>query len=388
MAVFIKPKMDPIDMSILPEYSTCNSNFNCSFYSSRLWKSKYFKDTLTLFLGFILTVSGCTIGPDTIERDRFDYSAAITTSWKEQMLLNLVKIRYGDTPVFLEVTSIINQYGLEGDVRVLGVLNGLGSSFRQEYGGTGRYYDRPTITYIPMTGEKFARSLLTPVTPTTIMSFIQSGWPVDFVLRMTCDSINGIRNNSNSQMRRWKGDPEFEELLSVLKRIQGTNAIVIRTEKTKDGETTRLSFNQTMTQQVAQDAFTFKHLLRLNPDVNDFSVIFGAAPKSDKELTVLSRSMLQILIELAGSINVPKEHLEQGQVSYVPLISDVPHLINVYSGSQEPLNAFVAVEYNDFWFWIAKDDPESKRILSLLLLFFSLSETGSGTAPAITVGSG
>lgn len=385
MVIFVKPKTDSSDVSKLPEYSSCNSNFNDSIHSGRLWKSKYFKNALTLFLGFILSVSGCTIGPDTIERDRFDYSSAISESWKNQMLLNLVKIRYGDTPVFLEVTSIINQYGLEGDLRVLGVLNGLS---RQEYGGTGRYYDRPTITYIPMTGEKFARSLLTPITPVTIVSFVQSGWPVDFVLRLTCDSINGIRNNSNSQMRRWEGDPEFKELLSILKRIQGTNSIVMRAEKTNDGEIASLFFSKRMTQQVAQDVGTFKRLLRLSPDANEFSVVFGAAPKNDKELAILSRSMLQILIELAGSITVPKEHLEQGQVSHVPLIPDVPRLIHIYSGSQKPLNAFVAVKYNDFWFWIAKDDAASKRMLSLLLLFFSLSETGSGTAPAITVGTG
>ena len=58
-------------------------------------------------------LSGCaTIGPPSVARDRFDYSSAISDSWKRQMLLNLLKVRYTDAPVFLEVTSVINSYTL------------------------------------------------------------------------------------------------------------------------------------------------------------------------------------------------------------------------------------------------------------------------------------
>jgi hypothetical protein len=41
---------------------------------------------------------------------------AISDSWKSQMLFNLVKLRYGDAPVFLDVASVINQYLVEGSV--------------------------------------------------------------------------------------------------------------------------------------------------------------------------------------------------------------------------------------------------------------------------------
>jgi hypothetical protein len=189
-------------------------------------------------------------------------------------------------------------------------------------------------------------------------------------------------------MRSWKGDPEYEELLNLLKRIQGTNAIGMRVEKVNDREVASMFFSNRITQQTAQEVVALKRLLRLNPEINEFSVIFGSVPKSDKELTILSRSMLQILMELAGAITVPKEHLEQGQVSHVALTHDIPPLIRIHSGAEKPVNAFAAVQYNYFWFWIAKEDVPSKRILSLLMLFFSLTESGSGTSPAITVGAG
>ena len=66
-------------------------------------------------------LSGCSsIGPRTVARDRFDYISAISDSWKGQMLLNVVKLRYADAPVFLDVTSVITQTGYQGTLAVSG----------------------------------------------------------------------------------------------------------------------------------------------------------------------------------------------------------------------------------------------------------------------------
>ena len=62
---------------------------------------------LIVILGAAL-VAGCTsIGPGSVPRDRIDYAGAIADSWREQTLLNIVKLRYFDAPAFLEVSSII-----------------------------------------------------------------------------------------------------------------------------------------------------------------------------------------------------------------------------------------------------------------------------------------
>src|SRR5512138_2520417 len=116
---------------------------------------------------FLAALLGCAgIGPHTVARDRFDYTTAISDSWKAQMLINMVKLRYGDTPTFLEVASVINQYSVESqvDLRINWadpVTAGLTNS--QSAGGAARYIDRPTITYSPLTGEKFAKSFMSPI---------------------------------------------------------------------------------------------------------------------------------------------------------------------------------------------------------------------------------
>ena len=60
------------------------------------------------------TLSGCsTLGPRSISPDRFDYNEAYARSGREQVLLNIIRMRYGDSPVFIELTSMLSQYTVE-----------------------------------------------------------------------------------------------------------------------------------------------------------------------------------------------------------------------------------------------------------------------------------
>ena len=72
----------------------------------------------------LLFFTGCShIGPKTLPRDRFDYNTAIADSWKEQSLLNIVKLRYADMPLFVEVASVVSGYTLESSVNLGGTVS-------------------------------------------------------------------------------------------------------------------------------------------------------------------------------------------------------------------------------------------------------------------------
>src|SRR6188472_739605 len=94
--------------------------------------------------------AGCAhLGPSSVAVDRFDYSTAIADSWKQQTLLNIVKLRYMDLPVFMDVASIVSGYSMQTGVNVNGTLSSE-KSVQGDFasvGGQAIYTDRPTITY-------------------------------------------------------------------------------------------------------------------------------------------------------------------------------------------------------------------------------------------------
>jgi hypothetical protein len=54
-------------------------------------------------------LAGCAtgLGPRAIRSERPDYSQQIARSGDEQMLLNLVRLRSNDTPLFFELGSVV-----------------------------------------------------------------------------------------------------------------------------------------------------------------------------------------------------------------------------------------------------------------------------------------
>ena len=351
--------------------------------------------TVSLSLFVIL---GCTgMGPRTIVHDRFDYIGALGDSWKQQMLINMVKLRYGDTPVFLDVASVISQYSVESlvDLR-LSWVNPVTSAATnaQSTGAAARYVDRPTITYMPLSGEKFTRSLMKPIPPPAVLSLIQAGYPIDLVLRVCVHSVNGIRNRYGGAARAQPADPEFYPLLERLRRIQNSGVIGMRVQKTNEMEGVVMSFRGKVDTSVEEDILFVRKTLGLDPAGGEFRVAYGSIAKDNKELALLTRSILEIIIDIASYIEVPAVHVEEKRVN--PTMpaetvqgNPVPPLIRIHGSSEKPDDAFIAIPYRNHWFWIDDRDFRSKALFSFLMFIFSLTETGGKEgAPIITVPAG
>ena len=347
----------------------------------------------------LLCFIGCgTIGPHSVGRDRFDYTGAIGDSWKEQMLINTVKMRYGDTPVFLDVASVISQYQVATQVNLgftwVHPVTSVATN-SQSVVGTAQYVERPTITYMPLSGEKFARSLMKPLPPPAILSLIQGGYPIDLVLRICVHSINGVRNRFGGSARAHHADPEFYPLLERLRRIQDSGAIGLRVQKTNQMEGVMMNFRGKVDPAVEEDILFVRKTLGLDPSAGDIRVAYGSIAKDDKEIAILSKSMIEIIIDLGSYIEVPATHVEEMRVN--PTMSDetvqgisVVPLIKIYSSTEKPADAFIAVPYRNHWFWIDDRDFRSKGLFSFLMFIFSLTETGGAKegAPIITVPTG
>jgi len=332
-----------------------------------------------------------SIGPATIARDRFDYVSAISESWKDQMLLNIVKLRYADVPVFLDVSSVISQYGLEGIVNFSAGWNFVAPGDSQSFGGTGRYAERPTITYTPLAGEKFTKSLLTPIPPPALLFLLQSGWPVRFLFHTCLKSVNDIYNRSSAALWSRRADPEFEQLLDALERIQRAGGLALRVQRGDKQEASIVVFRSKVDAAIGKEKATVSRLLNLNPRASEFTVSYGAAAKSDTEIAMLTRSILEIMIEMGAQTEIPQQHMEEERTIYPSVSSEGKDKksgiqFRIRSGKQKPHDAFAAINYRDHWFWVEQQDRSSKSTFTFLMILFSLVETGTVQgAPIITV---
>ena len=216
-----------------------------------------------------LVFAGCSsLGPKQVSRDRFEYTDAISQSWKRQMLLNIVKIRYGDAPVFLDVISVINQYSTESEVHGSLAWNAFLPTDSQNVGAKYSYADRPTISYQPLQGQKFTRSMMTPIPPEQILSLVEAGWRADFLFRLCVQSVNGTYNRIGHQMTVKEADPDFHRLIGAMRKVQKSAALGMRIQKSKEGHPANVLFfrNEDIDAGISQEQKTVREILGLDPD--------------------------------------------------------------------------------------------------------------------------
>jgi hypothetical protein len=342
----------------------------------------------------ILILSGCaSIGPTTVSRDRFDYTAAISDSWKRQMLYNLVKIRYGDAPVFLDVSSVISQYEIAGQINLGATINNNPWSSSETLGASGNYVDRPTITFTPIIGDKFARSLMSPIPPSVVLSLIQGGYPADLVLRLLVHEINGIRNRYGGGARPRSADPEFHSLIQLMREIQSAGSIGMRHKKTGKEEEAWLVLRRRKDPADESVSMEIHRILGLDPQANEFRLVYGAIPRDDKEVAILTRSVLELLIDLSTDIEVPAVEVQEKRVSPSFAETDngkkISPLLRIRNSPGKPGDAYASVAYRNSYFWIDDRDLKSKGFFSFLMFVFTLVETGEkGAAPIVTIPTG
>ena len=139
--------------TLMPEFSSQSHHlftlkqrpFGCPFIMKK-------NNLLALFLLFVLSGCQSKFGPGALKNTHAPYNQALVQTLNEQMLLNLVRMKYRDKPFFLKVGSITAALTFGGSLGMeteLGVGSG-GSLLEPQFGFS--YADKPTISYTPLQG--------------------------------------------------------------------------------------------------------------------------------------------------------------------------------------------------------------------------------------------
>lgn len=381
--------------------------------------------------------SGCTtgLGPKTLRTERPEYNRQLLRSHNAEMLLNVVRLRYNESPLFLQVGSMVANYkyeaGFSGGAGFGAGNGGTSGSF----GGNLDYREQPTITYSPLIGEEFAQRMLTPLPLESIMLFEQSGWSANRLMLVGVQQINEVYNAPTSAGPTPRTEPDYEAFLDLAERLErlrdaglvgfnwefpsagkgptgrapharASSAAKASTGPSKESAGTEASPPPGGLPRIwlhepgdpadplAADVAAVRRILDLPPGLDEYELDgFPFARKPDV-VGIRCRSLLGIMFFLSQAVEVPPEHVAAGLVTVTKAKDGRPfdwrrltdRILTIHSQKTEPQDAFVAVRDRGWWFYVADDDPDSKATFALLDVLYSLQQaTGHGKMPVLTL---
>lgn len=357
-----------------------------------------------------LPLCGCLgFGPSRLDEDQIGYSRALSSSEKRETLLNVVRMRYGDTPSFLEATQVISGYQVQRNVTAgLQAFPGMGAGSFLTGSGGAQLQESPTFTFQPLTGEQFAESFVRPLSPADLLPFALGGLPIDVLFRLGVQSVNGLQNAVPLTERGSAGTPDFFRLIHDLRVLQIAGLIgvgLVQADKATDdhasaagrarhsgkvaGQVT-LSFSASAEPRLAAVAADARRLLGMSAKARDAEVVYGRLPRARGQVALLTRSMLGVLSQVAFEVDVPARDVDQGLTMRTggESVAGRHPVIVVHSGTAAPAERFVAVEYLHTWFWIDEGDFDSKLAFSVVEILLALAKTISAPGTVVTIPAG
>lgn len=366
-------------------------------------RDMWYRSILKLGAMFLVaTLAGCAArGPQTVPGDAFDYSAAISQSRSDQMLLNIVRSRYTQVPNFLTVSSVIAGYTYQGNLGA-SVQSGIGRFDETFVAGSANlsYIERPTITYTPLQGQDFSRRLMRNIPVEVLFSLGQAGWPTDVLFRIAVERFGDTQNMGFSASEvvahadeQVKHLTRFDRVVNIIKELGQAGVVeVIQTEL--DGEERQtVRFAKSMSPELMDAATELKSLLGLHPDRSEFYVTDRVVRRTDNEILIQTRSMLAILSFLGLGVEVPEADVDANRViatpAYLLKVIEERGPMRIRVQKKRPEDPFAAVQFRNQWFYIDATDHLSKRTFGTIqLLFELLAPSGVSAAPLLSLPAG
>ena len=336
---------------------------------------------LCLIATLPLSLIGCAnLGPTTLKSERSNYNLAVQKTNDEQLLLNLVRLKYRDTPFFMEVSSVASQFSLSSSANASATLqDGVRGLFG--LGGSVGMTEKPTVTYSPLQGDRFIQRVLSPLPLQTIVLLFHSGWSIERIFRLSFQRMNHLKNAPGASGPTPRDIPHFTEFASAVKylrALQVQDAISLSYHEENGVPQLILHINEE--DRNREEAKQFALAVNVEPGKTHYVLTFSPAFNKTDQIQVVTRSLLGIMFYLSQAVEVPKKDISQGKVTQTKTPEgkifdwkDVTgDLLRISSLSGNPQADSKSIYYRGTWFYIDDSDLSSKSTFSLLAQIFSL----------------
>ena len=172
-----------------------------------------------LLVAAIAVTSGCQIANQSLRADFVDFNAILQGNQTQQMLLNLVRMRYRETPLFLQAGSLTASY--ESSFSADSSASIPDADFASlDIGGSYKFSSKPTISYTPVEGKEYVQQFMAEITPQTFAMLVRAGWPITklgdlLVASVTLESGEHLLGRPSAE-----SNPGFREFFKVLKEAE------------------------------------------------------------------------------------------------------------------------------------------------------------------------
>jgi len=327
---------------------------------------------------------------------RTAYNQTIQNTTNEQMLLNIVRLRYFDNPLFLDVSTVTSQFTYRTHLDTSFKIPGFNERNPVGVGTGASWQNQPTIQYSPLEGRSFANQLMQPISLKTLQQLVYTGWDIDRLFRLVVQSINDIPNAplaaspANEQLFDYE---KFYEITSLFRYFQlqmqlQIGLVALKSKENGTHDAIQISFPDG-SEQAKRLAKLLGHETKESNGRYVAQLELGFNQKG--QLGILPRSLLGCMYYASLGVDVPRCEVEQGNVQF-PLVSDddkytwekdLGSLLKIKFTFRDPVNAYVKVRYRNKWFYIDDTDLQSKKTFVLLQQLYSLQSIGVPQAPPI-----
>ena len=341
----------------------------------------------------LTVVSACSIvGPKSISAGRLQYAEAIDETEDQQMLLSIVKGRYGETSSLLAVS------GIAANIR-FSVRAGIEAGFSAGEAPLGdnlitggmAFEENPTISYTPLQGEKYLRQILTPLPLDILIMSLRSSTFKGQILTFLVSRINNLSNPSfvNSASAATQG--HFVKFVNLLTDL--SNAGILDFSKSANDKSSYYLLIRASSSDYTQAISEFLSLLDLTVSKKDrdniiIPIYFSEKPRDSWGIGITTRSMFDVLEILRASVQIPKDHIQAGITIDYPTIGLPGSDVHIRSSINTPRGALTAIKFRGYWFYISETDRLSKAAFSLLRSMWSIaitSSAGERNVPILTL---